>query len=158
MSNILLGFNCNCFTNRYDEPWIWPKLCHDMGIRHVMFNIDLIDPWWPWELQKGLCDKTLNECAKHGVSIYSSFGGHHGHQHYLGHFDKRVRQQAEIFFRRAIRQTAYLGGRSFGTCFSILTADCNDNAAKRKEIIDDAIERYGRLAEYAATEIGRAHV
>ena len=44
MAKALLGFNCNCFTNRYDEPEEWTRICKDLGIRYVMFNIDLIDP------------------------------------------------------------------------------------------------------------------
>ena len=153
MSKILLGFNCNCFTNRYDEPEEWTRICAEMGIKHVMFNIDLIDPYWPWDVQKKLCDRTLAACEKHGVKIYSSFGGHHGHQHYLGHPDADCRKEAEQFFMRAIRQSAYLGAKSFGTCFAILTVRCHENAALRKEIIEDAIGAYHRLAEYGK-EVG----
>ncbi len=153
MTRILLGFNCNCFTNRYDEPEEWTGICVDMGINYVMFNIDLIDPYWPWDLQKKLCDRTLEACEKHGVTIYSSFGGHYGHQHYLGHPEKDCRREAENFFKRAIRQTAYLGGKSFGTCFAILTVRCNNNSALRKEIISDAIGAYHRVAEYGK-EVG----
>lgn len=153
MSEILLGFNCNCFTNRYDEPMEWARICNELGIRHVMFNIDLIDPHWPWELQKRLCDQTLEACAKYGVTIQASFGGHHSHQHFLGHFDPECRQEAELFFKNAIRQTAYLGGKSFGTCFAIQTVRCNTDKILRKEIMEDALERYRRLAEYGA-EVG----
>lgn len=150
MARIKLGFNCNCFTNRYDEPFVWPKLCADMGVRHVMFNIDLIDPYWPWDLQKRLLDETLENCEKYGVSIVASFGGYHGHQHYLGNPDPECRREAENFFRRAIRQTAYLGGKSFGTCFAIQTVRTNSDPVLRKEIIDDALSSYERLAEYGA--------
>lgn len=153
MANIRLGFNCNCFTNRYDEPKEWTKICSHFGIRHVMFNIDLIDPYWPWELQKRLCDETLNECEKHNIKIQCSFGGHHSHQHYLGHPDPECRREAEEFFKRAIKQTAYLGGKSFGTCFSILTARSNNTPSVRKEILEAALAAYGRLAEYGA-EVG----
>jgi sugar phosphate isomerase/epimerase len=152
MSKILLGFNCNCFTNRYDEPDEWTKICAEMGVRHVMFNIDLIDPYWPWDLQRWLCDRAKEACERHGVKIFSSFGGHHGHQHYLGHPDEVCRRESERFFRNAIRQTAYLGGRSFGTCFSILTVRCDKNPVLRKSIIEDAIQTYHRLAEYAAEQ------
>jgi len=153
MGRILLGFNCNCFTNRYDEPEVWPRLCAEMGMRHVMFNIDLIDPYWPWETQERLCRETLESCAKHGVSIFASFGGHHGHQHYLGHPDRGVRAEALEFYKRAVRQTTLLGGRSFGTCFAIMTARCDADSALRKEIIESAIEGYHILADYAA-EVG----
>jgi hypothetical protein len=153
MANILLGFNCNCFTNRYDEPEVWAGICHELGVKHVMFNVDLIDPRWPWELQKRLCDETLEACSKYGVSIQASFGGHHNHQHYLGHYDRECRRDAENFFKSAIRQTAYLGGKSFGTCFAIQTMRCNNDPALRKEIMEDAVSAYCHLADYGA-EVG----
>ena len=153
MGKILLGFNCNCFTNRYDEPEVWPKICADMGVKHVMFNIDLIDPYWSWETQQKLCDKTLDACQKQGVSIFASFGGHHGHQHYLGNPNPEARKEALAFYKRAVRQTAYLGGRSFGTCFAIMTMATQQNPALRKTIMDEAVESYRQLADYAA-EVG----
>jgi len=153
MARIKLGFNCNCFTNRYDEPHVWTRICAEMGIRHVMFNIDLIDPYWPWALQRRLLDATLEACAKHGISIDASFGGHHGHQHYLGNPDPECRKEAENFFRCAMRQTAYLGAKSFGTCFAILTDRVNRDPKLRAEVLEDALSIYERLAEYGA-EIG----
>jgi sugar phosphate isomerase/epimerase len=150
MARILLGFNCNCFTNRYAEPAVWAAICADLGIRHVMFNIDLIDPYWPWDLQRRLCDETLAACKRYGVQIRCSFGGHHGHQHYLGHPDAACRREAETFFKRAIRQTAYLGGKSFGTCFAIQTVRCQNDPQLRRQVLDDAVAAYHRLAEYGA--------
>ena len=152
MTRVALGFNCNCFTNRYDEPEEWTRLCRELGIRKVMFNIDLIDPYWPWELQHRLCDRTLSACVKNGVHIVCSFGGHHGHQHYLGHPDPDCRREAEAFFRRAIRQTAYLGGRSFGTCFAIQTERCNSDPQLHGQIMEEALQAYRRLAEYGAEQ------
>ena len=152
MGKLLLGFNCNCFTNRFDEPSVWPRLCAEMGVRHVMFNVDLIDPYWSWETQKALCDETLENCAKHGVSIFASFGGHHGHQHYLGNPNPAARREAVEFYCRAIRQTAYLGGRSFGTCFAIMTDQTNRDPALRRQILDEAVASYHELADYAAEQ------
>ncbi len=152
MAQITLGFNCNCFTNRYDEPEQWTRICRELSIKKVMFNIDLIDPNLPWELQRRLCDRTLEACQKNGVRILCSFGGHHGHQHYLGHPDAYCRREAEAFFGRAIRQTAYLGGRSFGTCFAILTVASQEDPQIRAQIIEGAIQAYHRLAEYGAEQ------
>jgi sugar phosphate isomerase/epimerase len=123
-----------------------------MGIRAVMFNVDLIDPYWPWDLQRRVADETLNACARNGVRIVASFGGHHGHQHYLGHPDAGCRREAERFFRNAIRQAAYLGAMSFGTCFAIQTVRCNADPDLRRRIMDDALAAYARLAEYAAAQ------
>lgn len=153
MARILLGFNCNCFTNRYDEPEQWTRICAELQVKYVMFSIDLIDPYWPWDLQRRLCDETLTVCAKYGVTIRCSFGGHHGHQHYLGHRDEACRREGEDFIRRAIRQTAYLGGRSFGTCFAIQSVHCHNEPQLRGQILEDAIAAYHRLAEYGA-EVG----
>lgn len=148
MAKIHLGFNCNCFTNRYDEPEQWPRICKDLGIGKVMFNVDLIDPYWSWDTQKKFCDRTLNACAKAGIEIFASFGGHHGHQHYLGHPDPDARNEAEQFFRNAIRQTAYLGGRSFGTCFGIQTVRTNSDPQLRQKLLEQTLDCYRRLAEY----------
>ena len=153
MTCIALGFNCNCFTNRFEEPEEWTRLCREMGVHKVMFNIDLVDPYWPWDLQRKLCDRTLEACTRNGVAIVCSFGGHHGHQHYLGHPDPLCRREAEKFFRRAIRQTAYLGGRSFGTCFAIQSVRTHQDPALREEIMESAFDSYSRLAAYAA-ELG----
>lgn len=150
VSRITLGFNCNCFTNRYDEPEEWTRLCREMGVNAVMFNTDLIDPYWPWEVQKRLADETLEACAKNGIRIVASFGGHHGHQHYLGHPDKGCRREAEQFFRQAIRQTAYLGAKSYGTCFAIQTVRTNSDPRLRGGILEDALAAYRRLADYGA--------
>jgi len=150
VTRISLGFNCNCFTNRYDEPEEWTRVCRQMGVRRVMFNIDLIDPYWPWDLQKRLCDRTLDACARNDVRIACSFGGHHGHQHYLGHPDPECRREAEEFFKKAIRQTAYLGGASFGTCFAIQTVRTASDPVMRAHIMNDALEAYRRLAAHGA--------
>lgn len=153
MAKPVLGFNCNCFTNRYDEPEEWTALCKEMGIHYVMFNVDLIDPWWSWDVQKKLLDRTLECCNKNDVKIFCSFGGHHGHQHYLGHFDDGARAEGVKFFKNAVRQAAYLGAKSFGTCFGIQTVRTNSDPALRKDLLEKTIKAYYEVADYAA-EVG----
>ena len=115
-----------------------------------MFNVDLIDPNWQWDTQRRICDETLDACAKYGVKIFSSFGGNNNHQHYIGHYDKEARREAVKFFKSAVRQTAYLGGKSFGTCFAIMTVRCDKAPELRKSIMENAFESYAQIAEYAA--------
>lgn len=151
MSSILLGLNCNCFTNRWTEPEEWTRLCaQELGVHVVQYCIDLLDPYYPWAIQQRICDETLNAAAKHGITIKSSFGGHHSHQHYLGHPDKEAREESERWFRRCIDQTAYLGADGFGTCFAIMTVADNANPARRELIMKEAADAYRRLAEYGA--------
>jgi hypothetical protein len=92
----------------------------------------------------------LKACEKNGIQIRCSFGGHHGHQHYLGHPDAEVRHQSEQWFKQCIDQTAYLGGSSFGTCFAIQTVRTHNDPVLRSRILEDAIDAYHRLAEHAA--------
>ncbi len=158
MANIILGVNCNCFTNRWTEPEEWTRLCaEELGISTVQYCIDLLDPYYPWPLQQRICDETLEAAAKYGITIKSSFGGHHSHQHYLGHPDEEVRRESEQWFKRCIDQTAYLGSEGFGTCFAIMTVRDNDNPQRRAMIMQDAVDAYYRLAEYAK-EKGLQHL
>ena len=66
---------------------------------------------------------------------------------------KSADREAERFFRLAIRQTSYLGGKSYGTCFAIQTVRTNSDARLRRQIMDDALEAYRRLADFGA-ELG----
>lgn len=151
MTKVYLAANCNCFTNRWTEPEEWTRLCaEDLGIDTVQYCIDLLDPYYPWDLQKRICDETLSAAQKYGINIKSNFGGHHSHQHYLGHPDEEVRRESERWFKRCIDQTAYLGAEGFGTCFAIMTVKDNADPVRREKIMKDALEAYRRLAEYGA--------
>lgn len=153
MAKLLLGVNCNCFTNRYTEPAEWTRVCaEDLGIFTVQYSIDLLDPYYPWKLQRRICDETLAQCAQRGIKIKVNFGGHFSHQHYLGHPDPGVRAEAERWFKRMIDQTAYLGAEGTGTCFALMTVRDNAEAARREKILQEAIAAYGRLAEYAGAK------
>ena len=151
MTKAILSVNCNCFTNRWTEPNEWTRVCaEELGIDTVQFCIDLIDPYYPWDLQRRLLDETLEAATRHGIHIKNSFGGHHSHQHYLGHPDEEVRRESERWFRRSIDQTAYLGAEGFGTCFAIMTVRDNAHPDRRSAIMSEATQAYYRLAEYAA--------
>lgn len=151
MAKLILGLNCNCFTNRYTEPKEWTRICsEELGVDTVQYSIDLLDPYYPWDLQRRICDETLNECRKRGIWIKANFGGHFSHQHYLGHPDDEVRAEAERWFKRMIDQTVYLGAEGTGTCYAIMTSADNADSRRRGYILKKAAEAYYRLAEYGA--------
>ena len=60
MTDLRLGLDLNCFTNRYTEPEEWTRIVNELGIKEVQFNADIIDPWLPWKIQKRLIRETLN--------------------------------------------------------------------------------------------------
>ena len=59
-----LGFDLNCFTNRYVEPEAWTDLVAACGVRVVQFNFDLIDFTLPWKIQERLAERTRALCAR----------------------------------------------------------------------------------------------
>ncbi len=149
MARIMLGIDLNCFTNRFMEPEDWTARAAELGIKHVQFNADLLDPFLPWEIQERVIEKTKQECKRHGITIHSSFGGHFHHQNYLGHPDEEIARWYEEWYRRLIRQTALLGGAGVGTCYAIMTVRDADNPKRKQVILARAAEAYKRLAPYA---------
>jgi hypothetical protein len=147
--NVKLGFDLNCFSNRYTEPEEWTDFVASCGVRCVQFNFDLIEVLLPWKVQQRLVACTTACCDAKGIRIKCVFGGHNHHQNYLGHPDDNVAAAYEEFYRRMADLTAALGGEGFGTCFAITTTRVHRNAQRRAEIISRAIEAYHRLAEYA---------
>lgn len=149
MARILLGINLNCFTNRFVEPEDWTARAAELGIRHVQFNADLLDPFIPWEIQERIIKETKKQCEKHNISIHSSFGGHAHHQNYLGHPDEEIARWYEDWYKRLIRQTALLGGAGVGTCYAIMTVRDAGNPERKRAIFARAAKAYRRLAPYA---------
>jgi hypothetical protein len=146
--NVKLGFDLNCFANRYMEPEAWTDFVASCGVHCVQFSFDLIDFMLPWHVQQGLVTQTLACCKAKGIRIKCAFGGHNHHQNYLGHPDDCVAVAYEGFYRRMADLCAALGGEGFGTCFAITTTAVQRNSQRRAEVISRAVDAYHRLAEY----------
>lgn len=147
--NLKLGFDLNCFSNRYVEPEAWTDFVAACGVRVVQFNFDIIDFLLPWKIQERLADQTLDCCRKKNIRIKCAFGGHNHHQNYLGHPDDEAARAYEEFYRKMAVLAAALGGEGFGTCFAITTVAVQNDPNRRREISSRAIEAYHRLAEYS---------
>ncbi len=147
--NVKLGFDLNCFSNRYIEPEAWTDFVASCGVKVIQFNFDIIDFLLPHYIQDRLVAKTLDCCAANDIRIKCAFGGHNHHQNYLGHPDDEVALAYEDSYKRMANLTAALGGEGFGTCFAITTVAAQNAPKRRQEIISRAIESYHRLAEHA---------
>jgi len=117
--NVALGFDLNCFSNRYVEPEAWTDFVASCGVRIVQFNFDLIDFLLPYLPRRRLVDRTRSCCRSRGIRLKCAFGGHNHHQNYLGHPDDDVATAYEEFYRKMADLTAELGAEGFGTCFAI---------------------------------------
>jgi len=147
--NLKLGFDLNCFCNRYQEPEAWTDYVASCGVKVVQFNFDIIDFLLPKRIQDRLAAKTLECCESKGIRVKCAFGGHNHHQNYLGHPDDEVALAYEGFYKRMADLTAGLGGEGFGTCFAITTVGVQQDAKRRAEVLARAIEAYHRLADYS---------
>ncbi|MCX6992860.1 MAG: sugar phosphate isomerase/epimerase [Kiritimatiellaeota bacterium] len=150
--NVKLGFDLNCFANRYLEPEAWTDLVAACGIRVVQFNFDIIDFLLPRKVQERLAEQTRHCCRSKNIRIKCAFGGHNHHQNYLGHPDDEAAACYEKFYKKMADLTALLGGEGFGTCFAITTAPVQRDPERRAQIVARAIEAYHRLAAYAKAQ------
>ena len=146
---VRLGFDLNCFANRYMEPEAWTDFVASCGVRVVQFNFDLIDFMLPREIQERVVAKTLECCAAKGIRIKCAFGGHSHHQNYLGHPDDEVAEAYEEFYKRMADLTAALGGEGYGTCFAITSVAVDRSPARRWDVMLRAVDAYHRIADYA---------
>ena len=152
MTDLRLGLDLNCFTNRYTEPEEWTRIVNELGIKEVQFNADIIDPWLPWKIQKRLIRETLKFCEERDILISNSFGGHNHHQNFFGHPDADAARWYEGFYERMIRQTALLGAKGVGTCYAITTVKSAADPVKKKAILQRAAQSYIRLSRIAKKE------
>ena len=106
--NLKLGFDLNCFSNRYLEPEAWTDFTASCGIKVVQFNFDILDFMLPAKVKERLAAKTLDCCRKKGVRIKCAFGGHNHHQNYLGHPYNEAARTYETFYRKMANLTAML--------------------------------------------------
>jgi len=147
--DIKLGFDLNCFSNRFPEPEQWTDFVASCGIQVVQFNFDLIDFLLPRTIQERMVAKTLSCCQAKGIRIKCAYGGHNHHQNYLGHPDDEVASAYEDYYFRMTDLTAALGGEGFGTMFAVLTTTTQRDPVQRARILSRAIDSYYRLAHYA---------
>jgi sugar phosphate isomerase/epimerase len=155
--DIKLGFDLNCFTNRYPEPEAWTDFVASCGVHVVQFNFDQIDFLLPRAIQEKMVASTRNACQAKGIRIKCAFGGHNHHQNYLGHPNDEVARAYEEYYFRMADLTAALGGEGFGTCFAITSTTVQSNPEKRSNIMNRAIEAYHRIASYAQ-QIGLSYL
>lgn len=149
MPYIRLGFDLNCFTNRFPEPEEWTRVTHELGIREVQFNADLLDPFLPWNIQERLAKKTLKLCRERDIYISCHFGGDFHHQSYLCNYDDESARWYENFYRRLIVQASLFGAKGTGVCYGIMSIRDAENPKRKKEVLKRASESYVRLSRFA---------
>jgi sugar phosphate isomerase/epimerase len=148
---ITLGLNLNPFVNRFAEPRdLIDTIAGEIGIGYLQLVHEFINPDWPLATVRRLTDEMTGACARHGVKITSLMTGPYGRLNHFGHPDAEVRGYYLEWFERMVDISADLGCPAVGTQYAILTYRDFDDPARRRAILDGALDCWRRLADHAA--------
>ncbi|MGH3769411.1 MAG: sugar phosphate isomerase/epimerase family protein [Pseudonocardiaceae bacterium] len=149
-----LGVNLCFAVKRMPEPHVWAAFVReDLGLAHVQFTFDLLDPWWPDPERADLIQRTAAAARSQDLTIHSAYVG-------LAHYvpsglldpDPDARRVALRWWRHAIEVTTALGASAVGGPLgTISVAESGDPAARERRYADllDAVELISRAATSA---------
>lgn len=147
---LTLSLNTNPLVNRFAEPAdLIETVARDLRIRDLQLTHEFINPGWPAPLIRRLTREMTAALRRTGVRVTSGMTGPYGRLNHFGHPDAGVRRYYVDWFKTFADITADLGGSSVGTQFAIFTYRDFDDAARREELIDIAIDCWAEVAEHA---------
>ncbi|MBY6006120.1 sugar phosphate isomerase/epimerase [Salipiger bermudensis] len=144
-----LSLNTNPLVNRFAEPAdLIDCVARDLRVRDLQLTHEFINPSWPAPVIRRLTREMGAALDRTGVRVTSGMTGPYGRLNHFGHPDRDVRRYYVDWFKSFADIIADLGGSSVGTQFAILTYREQDDAARREEMIDIAIECWAEVAEH----------
>ncbi|MDP9224906.1 MAG: sugar phosphate isomerase/epimerase [Actinomycetota bacterium] len=147
-----LGINTAFAVKRWPEPERWSALIGDLGVDVVQHTFDLVDLDGPPDHVLAQADAVREACRDRGLRLHSTFTGLAAYSsNLLLHPDRRGRDRAEDWYRRAIDFTARAGaGYTGGHIGAFTVSDWRDR--KRHALLTEQLEQaLGRLAAVART-------
>jgi sugar phosphate isomerase/epimerase len=147
---MILGLNLSFAVKRWLEPEVLASLVGDeLGVRHVQFTFDLIDPWWPESFRDSLASGYRKAFSDKGVSIDAAFGGlaSYTYPQFLSPF-KEGREAALEFFKRSVDMTLALGAKIVGTPVGGMSNKDASRPQRAKELYGLMLEKVQELAAY----------
>ena len=145
-----LSLNTNPLVNRFAEPDdLIDAIARRIRIKNVQLTHEFINPAWPAPLIAKYLRSFRAALSRTGVTVTSGMTGPYGRLNHFGHPDEDVRFYYVDWFKKFADISADLGASSMGTQFAIFTYRDFNDAARREELIDIAIDCWGRVAEHA---------
>jgi sugar phosphate isomerase/epimerase len=145
-----LGANLSFAVKRWVEPESWARVVREeLELTLVQFSFDIIDPWWPTELQIPLAKRIRRACEAHGLRLHSAFTGLASYTYNsLLHPEKEGREAGKLWFRRAVDLASELEVYAVGGPAGAVSAEEATDAAKMKTRYEELLETLAELAEY----------
>ncbi len=153
-----LGINTGFAINRFPEPEDWVGVVADeLGLNNVQFTADVLNPFLPEDLVRREAGRIRELCCKKGIRIETTFTSAFTRVNHLLHPNAEIRRVWIEWFKRFFRLSRDLGAEGSGAHFGILSVRENADPSLRAQRIEDGIEGWRELSQYAA-EIGMRYV
>lgn len=151
MTEFTLGTNLCFAVKRWPEPEEWARIvAEELGLKTVQFTFDLMDPRAGAGSVAAYIDHTRIACARHGITIHSTFTGFIPFMNNLFlHPEPAFREDAKAWFKAAIDVTARMKVAATGGYFGALSMKEAGDPVRRKERMDGWRAALGDLAQEA---------
>ncbi|HLF92528.1 MAG TPA: xylose isomerase, partial [Planctomycetota bacterium] len=138
MTEFILGTNLCFAVKRWPEPEEWARIvAEELGLKTVQFSFDLMDPRAGAGAVAAYIDHTRIACARHGITIHSTFTGFIPFMNNLFlHPEPAFREEAKAWFKAAIDVTARMKVPSTGGYFGALSMKEAGDPVRRQERMD----------------------
>ncbi|MDE2384088.1 MAG: aminotransferase [Alphaproteobacteria bacterium] len=147
---LTLSLNTNPLVNRFAEPDdLINTVARELKLRDLQLTHEFINPSWPAPVINALTRQMAAAMKSTGVRVTSGMTGPYGRLNHFGHPDKAVRRYYVDWFKTFADIIGDLGGFSVGTQFAIFTYKDFDDARRREELTQIAIDCWAEVAEHA---------
>ena len=145
-----LSVNTNPFVNRYAEPEdLVHVLAAEVGVGHIQLTHEFINPSWPGTTIRHFTARMARACAAERLKVTSMMTGPYGRLNHFGHPEPDVRRYYVDWFKTLADIAGDLGCPSIGTQFAILTYKDWDDAARRRVLMDIALDCWREVSQHA---------
>ena len=147
---LTLSLNTNPLVNRFADPDdLIETVARDLRIRDLQLTHEFINPSWPAPVIRRLVRQMRLALQRTRIRVTSGMTGPYGRLNHFGHPDRDVRRYYVDWFKTLADITADLGGKSVGSQFAIFTYRDFDDAQRREDLIQIAIDCWAEVAEHA---------
>ena len=151
MPTIEFGVNNGFALKNWPEPMAWAKIiAQDLGLKHVQFSFDLLDPLFPEPARTDLCGETLQAVRRHGLSLLTTFTGLIAYaQNLLAHPSPWVSDRAWHWFEAALEVTQKLEAEGTGGYIGAMSVADFADSDRRGLLRNKLIQSIRRLTHSA---------
>jgi len=152
MTEIELGVNNGFALKNWPEPMVWARIVNqDLGLKHVQFSFDLLDPMLPEPGRSVLCAEVNQAVRQYGLSMRTTFSGFIIYaQNQLAHPDPWVRMQTWRWFEASLEVTSKLGAEGTGGHIGAMSATDFSNPERRDYLRRTLVDSVRELTRVAA--------